>query len=216
MASFYGGQPASEPAKEKGQKSFLPAHSVCTHFSVCEGFFWKRNIQRFCECFPCRVPSSHTAGSESRFQRSRACTDSAAYQARITDKLKSAYTEATWQWDKEPDLHDILAGKTFRILVENMESYTHADISFDRFGRIHVEPMTIGAFSPAESKADADDADTPAPEEPAVVDVRVWYELIGQKILTEQITESHAKGHSKLTIMENGDITVKNQKKKTY
>lgn len=132
---------------------------------------------------------------------------------RITDKLKSAYTEATWQWVKEPDLHDILAGKTFRILVENMESYTHADISFDRFGRIHVEPMTIGAFSPAESKADADDADTPAPEEPAVVDVRVWYELIGQKILTEQITELHAKGHSKLTIMENGDITVKNQKK---
>ena len=129
---------------------------------------------------------------------------------RITDKLKSAYAEATWQWDKEPDLHDILAGKTFRILVENMESYTHADISF---GRIHVEPMTIGAFSPAESKADADDADTPAPEEPAVVDVRVWYELIGQKILTEQITELHAKGHSKLTIMENGDITVKNQKK---
>ena len=109
----------------------------------------------------------------------------------------SASTEATWQWDKEPDLHDILAGKTFRILVENMESYTHADISFDRFGRIHVEPMTIGAFSPAESKADADDADTPAPEEPAVVDVRVWYELIGQKILTEQITELHAKGHSK-------------------
>lgn len=132
---------------------------------------------------------------------------------RIADKLKSAYAEATWQWDKEPDLHDILAGKTFRILVENMESYTHADISFDRFGRIHVEPMTIGAFSPAESKADADDADTPAPEEPAVVDVRVWYELIGQKILTEQITELHAKGHSKLTIMENGDITVKNQKK---
>lgn len=132
---------------------------------------------------------------------------------RITDKLKSAYAEATWQWDKEPDLHDILAGKTFRILVENMESYTHADISFDRFGRIHVEPMTIGAFSPAESKADADDTDTPAPEEPAVVDVRVWYELIGQKILTEQITELHAKGHSKLTIMENGDITVKNQKK---
>lgn len=132
---------------------------------------------------------------------------------RITDKLKSAYAEATWQWDKEPDLHDILAGKTFRILVENMESYTHADISFGRFGRIHVEPMTIGAFSPAESKADADDADTPAPEEPAVVDVRVWYELIGQKILTEQITELHAKGHSKLTIMENGDITVKNQKK---
>lgn len=41
---------------------------------------------------------------------------------RITDKLKSAYTEATWQWDKEPDLHDILAGKTFRILVETWKA----------------------------------------------------------------------------------------------
>ena len=132
---------------------------------------------------------------------------------RITDKLKSAYTDAIWQWEQEPDLHSVLAGKTIRIIVENMDSYTHADISFDRFGRIHVEPMTIGSFATADNANKKDDLDLPSVPEPPIVDVRVWYELIGQKILTEQITELHAKGHSKLTIMENGDITVKNQKK---
>ncbi len=132
---------------------------------------------------------------------------------RITDKLKSAYTDAIWQWEQEPDLHDILACKTNRIIVENMDCYTHADISFDRFGRIHVEPMTIGSFATADNTNQKGDPDLPSVPEPPVVDVRIWYELIGQKILTEQITELHAKGHSKLTIMENGDITVKNQKK---
>lgn len=132
---------------------------------------------------------------------------------RITDKLKSAYTDAIWQWEQEPDLHSILASKTIRIIVENMDCYTHADISFDRFGRIHVEPMTIGSFATTDNTNQKGNLDLPPVPEPPVVDVRVWYELIGQKILTEQITELHAKGHSKLTIMENGDITVKNQKK---
>ncbi len=70
---------------------------------------------------------------------------------RITEKLKSAYPQAVWQWKDTPDLQDILKDGTIRILVENMDTYTHADISFDRFGRIHVEPMVIGSFADAEN-----------------------------------------------------------------
>ncbi len=66
---------------------------------------------------------------------------------RITEKLQSAYPQSVWQWKDTPSLQSILAGKTVRILVENMDAYTHADISFDRFGRIHVEPMTVGSFT---------------------------------------------------------------------
>lgn len=103
---------------------------------------------------------------------------------RITEKLKSAYPQAVWQWKDTPDLQDILKGGTIRILVENMDTYTHADISFDRFGRIHVEPMVIGSFAEAENGADAKPqpggADEETAPEPSVVDVRVWYELIGQ------------------------------------
>lgn len=137
---------------------------------------------------------------------------------RITEKLKSAYPQAVWQWKDTPDLQNILKGGTIRILVENMDTYTHADISFDRFGRIHVEPMVIGSFADAENRAGAKPepggADEETTPEPSVVDVRVWYELIGQKVLEELITDLNANGHSMLTIKENGDIVVSCQKKK--
>lgn len=139
---------------------------------------------------------------------------------RITEKLKSAYPQSVWQWKDTPSLQGILAGGTVRILVENMDAYTHADISFDRFGRIHVEPMTIGSFaepsgngtSAGPGTGDADAAEE-MPQEPSVVDVRVWYELVGQKVLETQITDLNANGHTKLTIKENGDIVVNRQKK---
>lgn len=139
---------------------------------------------------------------------------------RITEKLKSAYPQSVWQWKDTPSLQGILAGGTVRILVENMDGYTHADISFDRFGRIHVEPMTIGSFaepsgngtSAGPGTGDADAAEE-MPPEPSVVDVRVWYELVGQKVLETQITDLNANGHTKLTIKENGDIVVNRQKK---
>lgn len=136
---------------------------------------------------------------------------------RITEKLKSAYPQAVWQWKDAPSLQGILSGGTIRILVENMDTYTHADISFDRFGRIHVEPMVIGSFADVENGADAKPESGMGEEttpEPSVVDVRVWYELIGQKVLEELITDLNANGHSMLTIKENGDIVVSCQKKK--
>ncbi len=159
------------------------------------------------------IPSAPLAQKEPFLSEAELAQMLLHIKLRITDKLKSTYANAIWQWEQEPDLHYILAGKTIRIIVENMDYYTHADISFDRFGRIHVEPMTIGSFAKTENAEKGDDPDSPSVPEPPIVDVRVWYELIGQRILTEQITELHAKGHSKLTIMENGDITVKNQKK---
>lgn len=133
---------------------------------------------------------------------------------RITEKLKSGYPDAVWQWKDTPSLHDLLAGSTTRITVENMDKFTHADITFDRFGRIHVEPMSIGSFLPNAENVESED-EAPAPE-PAVVDVRAWYDLVGQRILETQITELNANGHSKLTIKENGDIVINRQKKEVF
>lgn len=133
---------------------------------------------------------------------------------RITEKLKSAYPKVVWQWKEKPSLQALLSGSTVRILVENMNKYTHADLNFDRFGRIHVEPLTIGTFSP-DSEADVETEDD-VKSEPDVVDVKAWYELIGQRILETQITELNAGGHSKLTIKENGDIVINRNKKEVY
>ncbi len=166
-------------------------------------------------------PEEHVSPTKPAFPAS----DSREYETmlvhislRITEKLKSAYPQAVWQWKDTPDLQDILKGGTIRILVENMDTYTHADISFDRFGRIHVEPMVIGSFADAENgkgvKPEPSGADEETTPEPSVVDVRVWYELIGQKALEQLITDLNANGHSMLTIKENGDIVVSCQKKK--
>lgn len=133
---------------------------------------------------------------------------------RISDKIKSAYPQAVWRFTDPPSLRGLLAGKTVRIEVEDMEQYTHADISFDRIGRIHVEPMVIGVFGEAtESPAGPDEPEGKTPPGPSVVDVQVWYDLIGQKALESLITELHANGHSKLTIKANGDVVINRQKK---
>ncbi len=131
---------------------------------------------------------------------------------RITDKLKSAYPQAVWQWKQKPSLKDILAGATLRIAVDDMEKYNHADICFDRFGRIHVQPLVVGSFQPSAQ----DTPPEPENEEPkahSVVDVSVWYELVGQKVLESLITELNAGGHTRLTIKENGDVVIRQNKK---
>ena len=133
---------------------------------------------------------------------------------RISDKIKSAYPQAVWRFTDPPSLRGLLAGKTVRIEVEDMEQYTHADISFDRIGRIHVEPMVIGVFGEAtESPAGPDEPEGKTPPGPSVVDVQVWYDLIGQKALESLITELHANGYSKLIIKANGDVVINRQKK---
>jgi len=129
---------------------------------------------------------------------------------RISEKLKSAYPDAVWKWCKKPSLSSVLQGATVRIQVNGMEEYSHADVTFDRFGRIHVEPMQIGSFGKADNSADEEED---SPVEPEIVDVRAWYELVGQKILEPQIIELNANGYSRLTIKENGDIVINRQKK---
>ena len=133
---------------------------------------------------------------------------------RISEKLKSAYPNAVWQWVAKPTLLELLNGITVRIAVENMDKYTHADITFDRFERIHIEPMSIGSF--VLSDTDSDETKEEATPEPAVIDVKVWYELVGRQMLESQITELNANGYSRLTIKENGDITIKRQKKEVF
>lgn len=41
------------------------------------------------------------------------------------------------------------------------------------------------------------------------IDPQVWYEVQGRKILETLITDLHSRGHSSLTIRENGDVVIK-------
>lgn len=130
---------------------------------------------------------------------------------RITEKIKSAYPDATWRWDGSPDLAAILEGKTFRIITDGMAQFTHADIYFDRYVRIRITPLIIGEF--AEAAPNTPEAEIEGIAEPPVVDVISWYDLIGRKVLEDTITDLNANGHNRLSIKENGDMVISRNKK---
>lgn len=40
-------------------------------------------------------------------------------------------------------------------------------------------------------------------------DPQIWYELQGRKVLEDLIADLHSRGHSSLSIKDNGDICIK-------
>lgn len=161
------------------------------------------------EPLPCAAPAApvtHTSENRRMLQH---------ISLRITEKLKSAYPDATWQWEEKPDLTAILEGKTFRIMTDGMEKFTHADVHFDQYARIRITPLIVGEFSSAAETVSAQEADNDGTTEPPVVDVNSWYELIGRDVLDNIITELNANGHTRLAVKENGDIVISRNKKDT-
>lgn len=131
---------------------------------------------------------------------------------RITEKLKSAYPDATWVWQDKPELKAVLNGQTVRIITDGIENNTHADISFDRYARVHIDMLVVEEF--AAKTAEQPEASVPEAEKaPDIVDVRVWYDLIGRNTLEALVTDLNANGHTRLTIKENGDIVIIRNKK---
>ena len=126
---------------------------------------------------------------------------------RITDKLHSAYADATWDWCRKPNVGRLINGKTERICLSGVPDYTHAEISLDLYGTLYLQFMKIEPFSQAVGKKSA----APA-EEPPVVDCHSWYSLVGEPVLSGIITDLNARGFTKLMILENGDISIMEDK----
>ena len=126
---------------------------------------------------------------------------------RISEKLKSAYPQATWQWCS-PKPESIIRGGTGRIRTFNTEDYTHAEVTVGEYFKIAFKMMKIVDFSAAANPCPDDAADTePTDEaEPKVVDPAVWYDLVGREVLTGLIRDWSARGHSMLHIAEDGKV----------
>lgn len=122
---------------------------------------------------------------------------------RVTDKLRSAYPDATWDWEKRPSTERLLNGKAVRICVTHAGEFTHAEINIDAYGSLRLKMMRIQPLSQTGQSPD----ETPAPE-PPVVDCSSWYELIGANVLSHLITDLNARGYSTLSINEGGEIII--------
>lgn len=120
----------------------------------------------------------------------------------ITGKLKSAYPDATWEFDKKPKITPLLNGHTLRIRTFHTAEYNYAEIYLNRYGELALSMMTIESLLP--------NPRTDASDESNQVDPASWYSLIGKPYLFTLISDLQARGHQKLLINENGEIFIQN------
>lgn len=122
---------------------------------------------------------------------------------RITDKLHSAYPDATWDWEKRPSTERLLNGRAIRLCVTHAGEFTHAEISMDAYGTLRLKMMRIQPLAQPGNSSEAASA-----PEPPVVDCNSWYELVGASVLNHLITDLNARGYSTLSINEQGEIII--------
>ncbi len=115
---------------------------------------------------------------------------------RISDHLKSAYPGVRWEWTMNDPALFIARGGTGRICLYGVPDYEYADVTLDQRGtlncaRVKVVPMQNNGTPPNQPAADP----------------QVWYELEGRAALDTLIADLRSRGHSSLSLNEDGSIT---------
>lgn len=149
-------------------------------------------------------------------------------EARLTELLRLVYPQAEWQWCEEDPESVIWEGGAAWIRTRNTGAYRDATLSFEEPGDLHLEFVQTAPLcdllthaqapepsaTPDESVRQPAPDEVPAPEpvtaivptEPRGEDVNLWYSLIGQKALTELITELNIRQCSQITIDPDGNV----------
>jgi hypothetical protein len=124
--------------------------------------------------------------------------------------LKSAFPEATWEWDSNNPERIIESGGKARVRLHNVPEFDFADITFDNMARILCDFLRIVPLANLRAKEGSMPENRPTGHP---VDVAVWYNLQGKKALDDCIGNLNSRGYSELTIKENGDVCVQNSDK---
>ena len=78
-------------------------------------------------------------------------------------------------------------------------------MTLDQNANIKCDMVKIVPLSKVGGETNEDDA-TPPNRQP--VDPRIWYETQGRSVLETLISDLNSRGHSKLTLREDGDICI--------
>ena len=124
---------------------------------------------------------------------------------RISAYLHVLYPKATWEWCEKAPAELALAGGVGRIRLYGVPEYDHGDVHIDTHANIRCDLVKI---VPLSQEAGEEEQENREP-----VDPQVWFELQGRKIMEETIADLDSKGHDRLLIRENGDITVRQEEK---
>lgn len=117
---------------------------------------------------------------------------------RISEHLRSAFPKAHWEWImSDPELF-VTHGGTGRIRLYGVPDYDFADVTLDRQGGLRCSLVKVAPL-------DASQAASPNRQ---TLDPRVWYEFQGRSILEDIIADLDSRGHSSLTMNEDGSIRI--------
>lgn len=126
---------------------------------------------------------------------------------RISAYLQSAFPNVTWEWQEKDPERIIRNGGAARIQLFGVPDYNFASVVFDSKANIGCDMMKIVPLSEVAGTAHAAPA-APAPQQQPS-DPQIWYELQARQVLDDLIADLHSRGHSSLTIRDNGDICIK-------
>ena len=131
---------------------------------------------------------------------------------RISARLCAAYPDATWQWCIKNPTRFVCKGGTGRIRVFGIDGYEYGEVRLDRRSNLACSLIKSVRLN-EESAENTGDGKQKIPPNKQPVDPRVWYETQGRAVLEKLIADLNSRGHSSLTLLENGDICVKEDKK---
>lgn len=119
---------------------------------------------------------------------------------RITAMLHAAYPNARWEWLADKPSRFAVEGGTARIRVYGIPDFDYADVTLDQKANldcslVKLSPLVAGA------------SDTQPPNRQPV-NPRVWFETRGRAVLEALVTDLNSRGHSSLTVQENGEVFV--------
>lgn len=132
---------------------------------------------------------------------------------RISAYLQSTYPDATWEWCCADPERVVTRGGTERIRLHGVEDYNYAEISLDQNAEISCQLLKFVPFAP-ENTAPGEKPEQ-ALLKPRETDPQVWYEKKGKAVLTNLIADLNSRGHSTLTIQEDGSIMIQQAGKET-
>lgn len=123
---------------------------------------------------------------------------------RISMYLCSIYGNITWEWCEEHPLKLITHGGTGRIKIYGVPDYNHADVRINTRGELGFDMMKVVPM--ADTPKDGPAGNIPLDRQP--VDPQIWFEVQGRSLLETLIADLSSRGHSQLTLNENGDISI--------
>ncbi|MEH2929444.1 hypothetical protein VSQ48_05925 [Candidatus Ventrimonas sp. KK005] len=124
---------------------------------------------------------------------------------RISAYLRAVYPDVRWEWCEKRPEKLVLAGGTGRIRLYGIPDFDHADVCVDQNASITCNMLKM---VPLSETGGAGPEDTVPPNKQPV-DPQIWYEVQGRKVLEALVADLNSRGHSCLTIHEDGDICIK-------